>query len=242
MSAFMVWLALIARHRNAALLVVATGPVLALWLPALSRAADHVLSRPAGLARWRTAAAGPRLLVALIGVAAPMILFVLSAKVEILADRSFLLFVPALLALVAGAVTAIPAAWARPLVAAALIGIFAASLPWSFARPGSPRDYKALVAGMQDHYRPDDLVFVLDRRWEEAPLFYYLPGARYVFGDYATALRREPRARVWLVTWPWEDMPVITDERRAALAGHVRAEHVEALRASAELFVPPGEP
>lgn len=242
MSAFMVWLALIARHRNAALLVVATGPVLALWLPALSRAADHVLSRPAGLARWRTAAAGPRLLVALIGIAAPMILFVLSAKVEILADRPFLLFVPALLVLVAGAVTAIPAAWARPLVAAALIGLFAASLPWSFARPGSPRDYKALVAGMRDHYRPDDLVFVLDRRWEEAPLFYYLPGARYVFGDYATALRREPRARVWLVTWPWEDMPVITDERRAALAGHVRAEHVEALRASAELFVPPGAP
>ncbi len=242
MSAFMVWLALIALHRNAALLVVATGPVLALWLPALSRAADHVLSRSAALARWRAAAAGPRLLVALTGIAAPMILFVLSAKVEILADRPFLVFVPALLVLVAGAVTAIPVAWPRYLVAAALIGLFAASPPWSFARPGSPRDYKALVAGMQDHYRPDDLVFVLDRRWEEAPLFYYLPGARYVFGDYAAALRRDPQARVWLVTWPWEDMPVITDERREALAGYVRAEQVGALRASAELFVPPRAP
>ncbi|WP_413864219.1 glycosyltransferase family 39 protein [Albidovulum sp.] len=241
-AAVMVWLALIALHRNAALLVVAAGPVLALWLPALSRAADHVLSRSVALTRWREATAGPRLLAVLVGVAAPLILFVLSAKVEILANRAFLLFVPALLVLVAGAVTAIPLSWPRHVVAAALIGLFAASLPWSFARPGSPRDHKALVAGMQASYRPDDLVFVLDKRWEEAPLFYYLPAARFVFGDYAEALRRDPQARVWLVTWPWEDMPVITDERREALAGYARVDHVEALRASAELFVPPGNP
>lgn len=242
MSAFMVWLALIALHRNAALLVVATGPVVALWLPALSRVADRLVARPAALARWRTTAAGPRLLVGLVGVAAPLVLFVLSAKVEILAGRAFLVFVPALLVLVAGAVTAIPAAWPRHLVAAALIGLFAASVPWSLAKPGSPRDYKALVAGMQADYRPDDLVFVLDKRWEEAPLFYYLPGARYVFGDYAAALGRDPKARVWLVTWPWEEMPVITDARREALAGYRRVAHVEALRASAELFVPAANP
>ncbi len=241
-AGFMIWLALIALHRNAELLVVATGPVLALWLPALSRAADHLLRRSAALTRWRETTAGPRLLAALVGVAAPLILFVLSAKVEILASRAFLVFVPALLVLVAGAVTAIPVRWLRAAVAAALVALFAASVPWSFAKPGSPRDYKALVAGMQASYRPGDLVFVLDKRWEEAPLFYYLPGAHYVFDDYAAALRREPQARVWLVTWPWEEMPVITDARREALAGYRRGGHVEALRASAELFVPPGNP
>ncbi len=241
-SAFMVWLALIALHRNAALLVVASGPVLALWLPALSRVADHLVARSVALARWRETTAGPRLLAALVGVAAPLILFVLSAKVEILAGRAFLVFVPALLVLVAGAVTAVPALWPRLALVAALAGLFAASVPWSFAKPGSPRDYKALVAGMQADYRPGDLVFVLDKWWEEAPLFYYLPGAQYVFGDYAAALRRQPQARVWLVTWPWEDMPVISDERREALAHYARVKHVEALRASAELFVPAANP
>ncbi|WP_413872967.1 hypothetical protein [Albidovulum sp.] len=95
---------------------------------------------------------------------------------------------------------------------------------------------------MQARYSPDDLVFVLDKRWEEAPLFYYLPDARYVFADYAAALRQAPAARVWLFTWPWEDMPAISDERREALAGYVRVDQVEALRASAELFVPPENP
>lgn len=242
MTAFMVWLAMIALHRNGPLLVVAGGPLLALWLPALTRVADRLLARSAALARWRSATAGPRLLVALIGVAAPLILVVMSAKVAILADRAFLVFLPSLLVLIAGGVAAIPEPLPRRTAATALIGAVAASLPWSFAKPGSPRDYKALVAGMQADYRPDDLVFVLDKRWEEAPLFYYLPGARYVFADYAGALRREPAARVWLVTWPWEGMPVITDERRTALASYTRMEHSAALRASAELFVPPGSP
>src|SRR5690606_39824750 len=44
-SGFMVWLASIALYRNEALMVVSTGPVLALWLPALARAVAHVLTR-----------------------------------------------------------------------------------------------------------------------------------------------------------------------------------------------------
>lgn len=95
---------------------------------------------------------------------------------------------------------------------------------------------------MLPEYRADDLIFVLDRRWEEAPFFYYLPGARYVFSDYDAALRDNAAARVWLVTWPFPDRPVIDDARREALRRYQRTRHVKALRASAELFVPPGSP
>jgi hypothetical protein len=241
-SAVMVWLALIALHRNGPLLVVSTGPLLALWLPALAHAVSHALSRLGAVTRWRETVAGPRLLVVLVGVLAPLVLFALSAKVAILADRAFLIFVPCLLLLAAGAVVAAGSRLPRIGATAALLALFAASVPYSYAKPGSPNDYKTLVARMQPDYRPDDLVFVLDRSWVEGPLFYYLPDAEYVFADYEEALKARPAARVWLVTWPYPARPVIEDERREALARYRRIVRHEALRASAELFVPPGAP
>ena len=110
-------------------------------------------------------------------------------------------------------------------------------MPWRM--PGSPRDYKGLVTQMAPLMQAGDLVLVLDKRWEEAPLFYYLPDARYVFTDYADALRKDPTARVWLVTWTSPFIPVVNDARRAALAGYAADAHITALRASAELFLPP---
>ena len=80
---------------------------------------------------------------------------------------------------------------------------------------------------------------MLDKRWEEAPLFYYLPDARYITTDHAAALLAEPGARVWLVTWPSPFQPMIDDARRDALAGYEKVGEVTALRASAELFLPP---
>ncbi|MGB2894485.1 MAG: glycosyltransferase family 39 protein [Albidovulum sp.] len=239
-SGFMVWLARIALHRNEALMVVSAGPILALWLPAAAQALGHGLSRSALFVRWRAQTAGPRLLVILLGLVAPLVLFVLSAKVAILASRAFLIFVPYLVILVAGAAAGIGARLPRLGATVALIGAFAASVPYSFAKPGSPRDYKSVVAAMMPYYRPDDLILVLDKSWTEAPLYYYLPEARYVFADYEAALQGNPDARVWLVTWPFEDMPVVNDDRRQALAAYRREQHVEALRASAELFLPPG--
>ncbi|KAB2884505.1 MAG: hypothetical protein F9K34_08485 [Albidovulum sp.] len=93
---------------------------------------------------------------------------------------------------------------------------------------------------MMPHYRPDDLILVLDKAWVEAPFFYYLPDAHYAFTDYDAVLRDNPGARIWLVTWPYEDMPVVSDARREALAAYRREQHVTARRASAELFLPPG--
>ncbi|WP_347311989.1 glycosyltransferase family 39 protein [Defluviimonas sp. SAOS-178_SWC] len=241
MTALMVWLALIAHRRNAALLVLSAGPVLALTLPALAGAVQAGLGRWPKVEAWRSRVAGPRLLIWLLGVAAPVILFILSAKVAILATRAFLVFVPFLVILVAGAAAGIGSLWPRRAAVALLLILFAASVPYSFKKPGSPRDYKTLVAAMQGDMRADDLVFVLDKRWEEAPLFYYLPDARYVTTDFAAALLQDPSARVWLVTWPSPFHPVIDDERRKALSGYERVAEVTSLRASAELFVPPAK-
>lgn len=239
-SGFMIWLASIALYRNEALMVVSTGPVLALWLPALARAVAHVLTRSRAFVRWRARSAGPRLLVVLLGLAAPLALFVLSAKVAILANRAFLIFLPYLVILVAGALAGIGPRLPRLGATVAMIGVFAASVPYSFTKPGSPNDYKSLVMAMMPHYRPDDLILVLDKAWVEAPFFYYLPDAHYAFTDYDAVLRDNPGARIWLVTWPYEDMPVVSDARREALAAYRREQHVTARRASAELFLPPG--
>lgn len=239
MTGLMVWMALIAHRRTEALLVLSAGPLIALTLPALTRAAEAGLRLWPGFERWRSRVAGPRLLVWLLAVVAPAILFVLSAKVAILASRAFLVFVPFLVILAAGSAAGIARIWPRRAAVALLVVLFAASVPYSFEKPGSPRDYKTLVAGMRRDWRADDLVFVLEKRWEEAPLFYYLPDARYICADYAAALQAEPGARVWLVTWPSPYEPVIDDARRTALAGYEKAGAVTALRASAELFVPP---
>lgn len=241
-SGFMAWLAIIAQYRNAALLVVSLGPLLALFLPAFVHAASHGLSAAAGVGRWREGVAGPRLLVLLLGLGAPLVLIVMSFKVSILADRAFLIFVPCLVIAVAGGVATIGQPVLRGAATVAVLAIFAASVPYSYTRPGAANDYKGLAARMAPDLRADDLIFVLDRSWTDTPLFYYLPDARYVFADYAAALQENPGARVWLVTWPWEGLPVVTDARREALANYRRQGQVEARRASAELFVPPGSP
>ncbi len=86
-----------------------------------------------------------------------------------------------------------------PFRPAALRRLQFAGAPYSFEKPGSPRDYKALAAAMRRDWRAEDLVFVFGNRWEEAPLFYYLPEARYVCGDYAAALLAELGARIRLL-------------------------------------------
>jgi hypothetical protein len=55
--------------------------------------------------------------------------------------------------------------------------------------------------------------------------------------DWTAALERDPKARVWLVTWPFEEKPVIEGPTRDALAGYERIAHIGKLRAEADLFV-----
>ena len=239
-SGFMVWLASIALHRNWALYLVATGPLLALTLPRLAAAIDAAVTRFGAFDAWRRRADAPVVLIWLLGLGAPLVLYAAAPIMSLLADRAFLAFVPYLLLLLTVPIARLPRdGAARPVAFALLVLLGAASLPYSWKMPGSPRDYKGLVTQMAPLMQPEDLVLVLDKRWEEAPLFYYLPDARYVFTGYADALQKDPAARVWLVTWTSPFVPVVNDARRAALAGYTADAHVTALRASAELFLPP---
>ena len=239
-SGFMVWLAGIALHRNWALYVVATGPILALTLPRLAATIDGAATRLGAFDAWRRRAGAPVVLIWLLGLGAPLVLYAASPVMSLLADRAFLVFVPYLLLLLCAPIARLPRVGAaRPVALGLLVLLGAPSVPYSWRMPGSPRDYKGLVTQMAPLMQAGDLVLVLDKRWEEAPLFYYLPDARYVFSDYADALRKDPTARVWLVTWTSPFVPVVNDARRAALAGYAADAHVTALRASAELFLPP---
>ncbi len=236
---FMAWLAFIAHQRNLALLVVATGPILSLCLPSLSLAANAVVSGIGPLDRWRRMANGPVTLIWFLAILAPAIIVLGSHVMSLLASRAFLVLMPYLLLLLSAPLALLsrrPVAWGAGLAFFATLA--AASVPYSWRMPGSPRDYKTLVAQMKPLMTEDDLIFVLDRRWEEAPFIYYLPDENFVFSDYADALRQNPSARVWLVTWTSQYVPVVNDERREALARYTRAEHLTALRASAELFLP----
>lgn len=239
-SAFMVWLASIAFHRNMPLMVVATGPLLALTLPSLSVAFRSVASQMPAFEAWSRRTNGQVLLIWMLALVAPLIIFVASSVMSLLAQRAFLVLVPYLLLLLAAPVALLQrSAAAKSAIIVALLIPFGLSIPYSWRMPGSPRDYKALAAGMSPMMQPDDLVFVRNRDWTDTPLFYYLPDARYVFSDYARALRDDPAARVWLVTWPSAYEPVVTDERRESLAAYSAERSVTALRASAELFLPP---
>jgi hypothetical protein len=238
-TAFMVWLASIAHQRTLPLLLVATGPLLSLTLPSLSRAANSAVSWSEPLDRWRRKANGQVVLIWFLAILAPLIILLASHAMSLLASRAFLVLVPYLLLLLSAPLSLLEGRpVARGAVLALLLVVVMSSIPYSWKKPGSPRDYKTLVTEMKPLMQDSDLVFILDLRWEEAPFIYYLPKAHYVFSNYAEAMLRSPSARIWLVTWPSPYEPVINDERRVALARYRPAEHLTALRASAELFLP----
>lgn len=238
MTAFMAWLAAIATHRNGPLALVATGPALSLLLPSLSRFVTDGMARfrPGQMARW--SAAGPKVLLVLIGFVGPAVLFLMSFKMTLLAPRAFLVFVPALLVLVAaGAVAMARGRLSDFALTALLVALTAASVPYPMTDPGSPRDYKGLAAGINAHRQPGDLVFVRRRNWQDTPIFYYLHGANLVAGDYSAALSAHPGARVWVVLWPAGSVPAVPDApTAAALANYHLVDAVNALRARAELY------
>ncbi len=238
-ASLMAWLAASAVRRNAALLALSALPLAALFLPFLARIAQrHILDRIGPLRRAIAAADPWVLLLALVGLGAPLVLFAASAAVAILADRAFLVFVPALLAIMAGGATR---PWGAPAlrlaIPAATLAMFAASIPHHARIPPSPNDYKTLAALMRDRMEPGDLVFVRNKSWADTPLFYYLRDAAYVTEDYDAALAAAPAGRVWTITV--SDMPGDWQEAVAALTP---AETLEALRIRADLYLTAPQP
>lgn len=240
-ASFMLWLGSISHRRTEALLALSILPFLALLIPVLAILWGAVVPR---LPSDRAHSPQERtILLWLIAVVSPLILFVLSYQVSILAPRAFLVFVPYLLILcAAGAIGLFKNNLLRPTVVGLCVLVVAASVPYATKKPGSPNDYQGLAKAMQPELRPDDLVFVRNRNWVDTPFFYYINNARFVVSDYAASLRNNPDSRVWLVTWPYEEMPFIIDERREVLSDYKQVLKIEKLRASTELFEPAAKP
>lgn len=236
---FMLWLASTALRRTEALMAMSILPFMAVGAPLLGVLVRTLVARVGPLDRALGRVPAAVLLLWCIGVLAPLLLWVASFLVSVLAERAFLVFVPALLVLVAGGVFALPrTGLLRAGAVAVLAAIVASSLVYNNQRRQSPNDYKGLAEAMRPLWKAEDLIFVGHRAWADTPFLHYLPEGRYVTQDYAEALTANPEARVWLVTWPNEVVPVIEDERRDALAVREPSETVTAFRASAELFLP----
>lgn len=241
-AAGILFMAAAARHRGVPMAALTILPVLALAVPGLAayfRALLHGLSGrvPGALARRVTPDV---MLLWLVAIVAPLLLYLASYKLSVLATRAFMVFTPSLLILcAAGAWAAFSTPWKRVTLISVIAMIFIFSNLYNEPKLSSPRDYKALAAEMLKKMHPDDLVLVRPRHWVDTPLFYYLRDARYVAADYRKALDAAPDARVWMVTWP----PSQTDsDRPKALEGYHMIDSVSALRALAELYVRDGSP
>ncbi|NOE20664.1 hypothetical protein GS634_21250 [Ruegeria atlantica] len=237
LACFMFWLGSIAHRRNEALMAMSVLPFLALLIPVLGSIWGSFVPRlPSNTLHYpqeRT------LLLWLIAVVSPLILFAASHKVSILAPRAFLLFVPYLLILcAAGAVWLFQRHRFRIALISLCVVVFAASIPYAAGKPGSPNDYQGIATAVRPEMKDGDLVFLRDRNWVDTPLFYYINDAQFIVADYGAALRRNPDARVWLLTWPDVGQSAINDVRREALQNYELTLKLERLRASAELFEP----
>ncbi len=241
-ACFMLWLASIAHRRTEVLIAMSVLPFLALLIPAMGTAWRALIpslpSKTLHHPQERT------LLLWLLAVASPLIIFVASYKVYVLADRAFLLFTPYLLILCAAGVVWI---FRRPPLKLVSIWIcvtvFALSVPYAAQKPGAPNDYQGIAQAMLPEMRPDDLVFMRQARdWTDTPLFYYINDANFVVSEHEATLRAHPDARVWLVTWPDKGKHPVSDARREALSDYKPTLKIQKLRASAELFEPRIQP
>lgn len=234
-AGFMLWLAWIAHRRHEALAILSVLPFLALSIPVLASAWRAYVPRlsmePRYLPQERA------FLFWLIAGLPPLVLFIASYKVSVLAPRAFTIFIPYYLMLcAAGAVHIFRHGLLRGAIMGVTVLVVAISIPYAARKPGSPRDYRGIAEDILVEIQADDLILLRNRHWADTPLFYYINTARFVVSDYEAALQADPEARVWLVTWPWPTVPVINDERRKALNGYERTHIIRKLRASAELF------
>lgn len=236
-AGFMLWLASIAHRRNEMLIAISVLPFLALLIPVLGTAWRSFVPRlPSKTLHHLQERA---LLLWLLAVAAPLILFVASYKVYVLADRAFLVFVPYLLILcAAGAVWVFRNNWLRLVSVGLCVSVFVASVFYASRKPGAPNDYQGIAQEMQDEMQQNDLVFLRYRNWVDTPLLYYISDANLVASEYEAALQANPDARVWLVTWTVSGKQATPDARHDALKGYERTFVIEKLRARAELFEP----
>ena len=238
-AATMLGVAFVVDYRRGPLAVLSLLPFIVLLAPWAAGGLRPTLARFAPRFERVVARGGSTTaLIALLAIGPTLALFAASYVVTLTAPRVFLQFVPYLVLLAASG------AWPlrrRRTVAAALAVVLGLTFAWSAVAlrrtPTSTRDYQGLARGLASAMQPGDLVFTPARHWAYTPIFFYLDHRRIVAMEYAEALRRSPRPRVWVIAIPPENPP--NDEVARALSEYQIADRIDVRQAGATLYLPP---
>lgn len=193
--------------------------------------------RPSAEGKARLSALGNVRLGIMLAVLPVVSVAAITPMIPLLDRRTVLVYTPYWIILLATGLAALwkrGALWKGLLIV--LLGFHLVSVLHYSTRPHHPNDYKGLAEQWIPAIQPDDLIFT-QRNFAVTPIFYYLDADSYhVFGsDYAQAIRNNPGARVWVLSF--EDLPLPTD-LTASLARYTPEMKYEALRSQATLYVP----
>jgi hypothetical protein len=165
----------------------------------------------------------------------PVLLLLISLFMPVLAQRNALMATPFLLIVLSRGVIGL---WLRDrrwaIVIVLVLTIQSVSIIHFMQKPHHPNDYKGVADQWIPQITPDDLVFV-QPHWATTPIFYYLDADRYhvVGQNYAEAVKQNPDARIWVLSF--EDLPH-PPAMDAVLAERDSAETFTALNTSVTLY------
>lgn len=200
-AAIALYLAFISTRHRHVLMLFALLPLLCLWLPSLAETKRYLLDRwLTHPMQWLRQLQPFTLLLLMLAFVPPILFYVASVKMSVLATRAFLLFAPFVIMLIAAGAMHLRSLmrWA---VMTLLVVLCAASTLYFHYRPKSPRDYKglALLLTKTKIYRPTDILLVRYRNWLDTPFFYYMPKGRYLTDNDSAYFRIHRPERVWLI-------------------------------------------
>ncbi len=240
-TAVMLMMTAVASRKRAILLALASFPLLSLVLPLLAALFRPQLARHLSPVDGLLKRSGRYLTpITLLGVVAPVLLFILSFAVTILASRAFLVFVPFVLILSAAAIVSITRRAVAIPIGVVVTGLFVWMCGHGMQRPNSPRDYRTLSVRILAEAQPGDLLFVRNKNWADTPLMYYMGAMPIVGENYTEALSDVAAPRVWVPYWPRINDP--SPKIDAALVGLSPVKKVVTRRGHAVLYASPEQP
>lgn len=180
----------------------------------------------------------PTALVPLLAIGPPLFVVLVSFGVALISQRTFLQFTPYLVITVAAGLVAL---WPRKAQFLPALASLAAALVFGFflhkQNPSGPRDYEGLAKAIEADWKPGDMIFTRKAHWAFSPMFYYLPGDRFVAADFQQVVEQARGARFWLLDFP--DAAPTDPEALAALSGHRAVRRIEVTHGAATLYEAP---
>jgi 4-amino-4-deoxy-L-arabinose transferase-like glycosyltransferase len=234
---FVLGLALSAHKRTRYLVVTAALPLLALFIVPLAHRLKGPIESVARLIQKSGLEGRVVYPLIVLAVLPAILLFGISAKFPLLISRGFLLLVPYLLIWIVVGFSVIArgrTAWAILLVVLAFP--VAGSLAYFRSVP-AVREYREIAEQMKKHFAPGDLIFVRFRDWATTPTFYHLQGEfqRLVADNFAEALAKNPRARVWVLVCG--EPPLWPEQAQQYLTGYTLTDELRSFNCRALLYV-----